>query len=161
MIRVDVRSPINYTLSTTTYGQTDLIAKYSSVFWTSYALTMAWVLLIVISFVSFGFQNPSFEAPVSVEAALSVKLSIRRIISLIIGTVIINAMIFTGRRHTDKVFMFLCAWLWAAYIDDTLVMSEFVYIPDYWFAELAMALRPIALITVSWMAFETHLRAEN
>ena len=89
-----MRSPIKYatSLSTTTYGQTDLIAKYSSVFWTSYALTMAWVLLIVISFVSFGLQNPSFEAPVSVEAALSVKLSIRRIISLIIGTVIITCI---------------------------------------------------------------------
>lgn len=122
---------------------------------------MIWVLAVVVSFVFFGFDNPSFEMSDSVEAALSVKLSIRRMIALFIGTMIINFMIFSRRRRVDKVFMFFCAWLWAAYIDDTLVMSDFVYIPDHWVASLAMALRPIALITVSWMAFESHLRAEN
>lgn len=135
--------------------------KYSTVFWLCYSLTMIWVVVLIASFVFFGFENPSFGVPASVEAALSVKLSIRRIIALFVGTIIINVMLFSGRRHVDKVLMFLCAWLWAAYIDDTIVMSHFVYIPDQWIARLAMALRPIALVTVSWMAFETHLRAEN
>lgn len=135
--------------------------KYSTVFWLCYSLTMIWVVVLIASFVFFGFENPSFGVPASFEAALSVKLSIRRIIALFVGTIIINFMLFSGRRHVDKVLMFLCAWLWAAYIDDTIVMSHFVYIPDQWIARLAMALRPIVLVTVSWMAFETHLRTEN
>ena len=138
-----------------------MTVKYSTVFWLCYSLTMIWVVVLIASFVFFGFENPSFGVPASVEAALSVKLSIRRIIALFVGTIITNVILFSGRRHVDKVLMFLCAWLWAAYIDDTIVMSQFVYIPDQWIARLAMALRPIALVTVSWMAFETHLRAEN
>ena len=138
-----------------------MTVKYSTVFWLCYSLTMIWVVVLIASFVFFWFENPSFGVPASVEAALSVKLSIRRIIALFVGTIIINVMLFSGRRHVDKVLMFLCAWLWVAYIDDTIVMSHFVYIPDQWIARLAMALRPIVLVTVSWMAFETHLRAEN
>ena len=95
------------------------------------------------------------------EATLSLKLSYRRIFGVIIGTLTINYMLFARKRHSDKVFMFLSAWLWAAYIDDSLVMIEHVYVPDHWLPQFAMMLRPIILIGISWMAFETHLRAEK
>lgn len=116
---------------------------------------------MVGSFAAFAFQNPDFEATSSIEAALSVKLSYRRMYALIIGTLTINYMLFAHKRHLDKLFMFFSAWLWAAYIDDTLVMMEHVYVPDHWLPSLAVMLRPIMLIVISWMAFETHLRAEK
>ena len=138
-----------------------LNAKYSSVFWICYGLSMIWVAMLVGSFAAFVSQNPNFEATSSMEAALSLKLSYRRIFGVIIGTLTINYMFFARKRHSDKVFMFLSAWLWAAYIDDSLVMIEHVYVPDHWFPHFAMMLRPIILIAISWMAFETHLRAEK
>jgi len=122
---------------------------------------MVWVAMLLGSFAAFTFQNPNFEATSSIKAALSVKLSYRRIYAVIIGTLTINYMLFAYRRHLDKVFMFLSAWLWAAYIDDTLVMMKHVFVPDHWLPHSAMMLRPIMLIAISWMAFETHLRAEK
>jgi hypothetical protein len=122
---------------------------------------MIWVAMLVGSFAAFASQNPNFEATSSMEAALSLKLSYRRIFGVIIGTLTINYMLFARKRHSDKVFMFLSAWLWAAYIDDSLVMIEHVYVPDHWLPHFALMLRPIILIAISWMAFETHLRAEK
>jgi hypothetical protein len=135
--------------------------KYSSIFWICYGLSTIWVAMLVGSFAAFAFQNPGFEATSSIEATLSVKLSYRRIYAVIIGTLAINYMLFARKRHLDKVFMFMSAWLWAAYIDDTLVMMKYVYVPDHWLPHFAMMLRPIMLIAISWMAFETHLRAEK
>jgi hypothetical protein len=119
------------------------------------------VAMLVGSFAAFASQNPNFEATSSMEAILSLKLSYRRIFGVIIGTLTINYMLFARKRHSDKVFMFLSAWLWAAYIDDSLVMIEHVYVPDHWLPHFALMLRPIILIAISWMAFETHLRAEK
>ena len=117
--------------------------------------------MLVGSFFAFASQNPNFELTSSIDAALSVKLSYRRIYAVIVGTLVINFMLFKNHRHLDKAFMFLTAWLWAAYINDTLVMSQHVYVPDHWVPRFAMLMRPIILIAISWMAFETHLRAEE
>jgi hypothetical protein len=73
---------------------------------------MIWVAMLVSSFAAFAFQNPNFEATSSIEAALSVRLSYRRIYAVVIGTLAINYMLFARKRHLDKVLMFLSAWLW-------------------------------------------------
>lgn len=135
--------------------------KYSSVFWICYGLSMVWVAMLLGSFAAFAFQNPNFEATSSIEATLSLKLSYRRIYAVVIGTLTVNYMLFARERHLDKVLMFLSAWLWAAYIDDSLVMMEHVYVPEHWLPRFAMTIRPIILIAISWVAFESHLRAEK
>ena len=66
------------------------------------------------------------------------KLSYRRMYAVIVGTLVLNFMLFKNHRLLDRAFMFLTAWLWAAYIDDTLVMSQHVYVPDYWVPRFAM-----------------------
>ena len=96
-----------------------------------------------------------------VESALSAKLSIRRIAAVSLGAIVISVLLFTNSKYFDKALIFISAWMWAAYIDDYLVMYHYVYVPDEILARFVMKLRPLIMIFVSWMALESHLRRES
>lgn len=136
------------------------IPRFTRVFWFSYIFCMIWALAVIVVFVLFSPNNPNFEDMGTFEAALSVKLSLRRILAVVVGAMVITALLFTNSRFFDKAMIFISAWMWAAYIDDYLVMYPYVYVPEEFVAQFVLQLRPLIMMLVSWMAIESHLRRE-
>lgn len=136
------------------------LPRYSKAFWFSYFFCMTWAILAITSIYLFAPNNDNFQNLDNVEAALSVKLSVRRIFAVLIGAITITVLLFSQSKYLDKVLIFIAAWMWAAYIDDYLVMYPYVYVPEEIFAQFVIKLRPVIVILVSWMAFESHLRRE-
>ena len=134
------------------------LPRYTKMFWFSYLVCMFWAVLAGIATYKFAPMNESFQNLNLVESALSAKMSVRRMVSVMIGAIFINILLFTHSKYLDKFLIFLAAWMWAAFIDDNLVMNKFVYIPDEIFAQTLIHMRPVIVIFVSWMAFESHLR---
>lgn len=140
--------------------KTFCIPRYTKAFWVSYVFCILWAVAVTIAFFRFAPANENFQNMATVEAALSVKLSLRRILAVILGGIVISVLIFTNSKYLDKVLIVLAAWMWAAYIDDYLVMHPYVYVPKEFIAQFLMKLRPLIVVFVSWMAMEAHLRRE-
>ena len=135
--------------------------KYSFLFRLFYIFTMIWVALVLLSLSGFEFANTSLEIEKSINAAMNQKVNYRRLFTLIISVSILNYLFFTNSRHLKKVLMILTAWLWANYIDDNIVMINYLDTPENWPTKLALMLHPIMLLMISWITFETHLRSTN
>lgn len=119
---------------------------------------MVWAFLAVIAIYRFAPLNENFQNLNVIESALSAKMSFRRMVLIVVGAIAINALLFSQSRHLDKFLIFLASWMWAAYIDDYLVMSRYVYLPDEIYAQILILMRPFVVFLVSWMAVESHLR---
>ena len=136
------------------------LPRYSKAFWFSYFFCMVWAVFAVVAFYFIAPSNENFQNLDQLEAALSVKLSVRRVLAILIGAITITVLLLSQSKYLDKVLIFIAAWMWAAYIDDYLVMYPYRYVPEEIFAQFIIKLRPVIVILVSWMAFESHLRRE-
>ena len=136
------------------------LPRHSKAFWFSYFFCMVWAVFAVVAFYFIAPSNENFQNLDQLEAALSVKLSVRRVLAILIGAITITVLLLSQSKYLDKVLIFIAAWMWAAYIDDYLVMYPYRYVPEEIFAQFIIKLRPVIVILVSWMAFESHLRRE-
>lgn len=136
------------------------LPRYTTAFWASYVFCMAWAIIVALLFYIYLPENPNLVDTGTIEAALSKKLSSRRLFALLLGAFVISVLLFTNNKYFDKVMIFLAAWMWAAYIDDYLVMHRYAYYPEEFMAQFVIKLRPLVVMLVSWMALESHLRKE-
>ena len=139
----------------------EMLSKYSVVFRLFYIFIMMWVALVLLSLSGLEFANSFPQIEGSISKAMNQKVYYRRLFTLIIGVSVLNYLFFTNSRHLKKVLMIMTAWLWANYIDDNIVMINYLDTPESWTAKLALMLRPIILLMISWITFETHLRSTN
>lgn len=134
--------------------------KFSKVFWFSYWFSIVWSGFTICTFVLHQNNSPIISAPPDIDSTLSGMFIYRRIFTAFVIATTSSFLIFTRNHHLDKFLIFVCAWMWASYIDDRFVRHAVLFVPDLLALKAAILLRPLALMAVSWMTFEAYLRAE-
>ena len=64
-------------------------------------------------------------------------------------------------KYTKNFLIIVCLWSWAAFLDDSIIYQKIIIEPLQTNGILLLMLRPLYLISVSWMLIEETLIRKN
>lgn len=127
-----------------------------------------WLCLLFINIVSFlaimGIQSLDVEGLLLREndhESLAIKMNYVRLPAICIGISLLPILLWKSFRYALNLTRFYAAFVAFNYIDDHLVLYDVIQYPDAPVVQLALFLRPFAIMALLWMAFELQFRIKN
>jgi hypothetical protein len=127
-----------------------------------------WFCLLFIHIVSFlaimGIHSPDVEGLLLREndhEGLAIKMNYVRLPAICVGLTLIPILLWRSFRYALNLTKFYAAFVAFNYIDDHLVLPDVIQYPDTPMIQLALFLRPFAIMALLWMAFELQFRIKN
>jgi hypothetical protein len=127
-----------------------------------------WFCLLFIHIVSFlaimGIHSPDVEGLLLREndhEGLAIKMNYVRLPAICVGLALIPILLWRSFRYALNLTKFYAAFVAFNYIDDHLVLHDVIQYPDTPMIQLALFLRPFAIMALLWMAFELQFRIKN
>lgn len=132
--------------------------KYSTGFWSCYFLYVAWSLLSILSFPLEGAQAGQSGGAPEFQVALSKIVFSRDLVFTAIAISCMTMLMVFRSLFLGKWLLFVAAWMWAVSVDDFLALERTLFLSEGFGPHAVMAMRPLVLLAVSWMAFEAVSR---
>lgn len=130
--------------------------SYSTPFYLALWFSISYVVAVLaVQFI--GGIAPKFVVTTPEYEMLSQKLLWRRTIAILFFSVIYIASLRAGRFF--GVISFVGAvWTISMFVDDQIALRPHLLVPENTTAIILLSLRPLFLLTISWMALEHFLR---
>lgn len=139
-------------MTSLSYAAVNVFSGYSRVFQAAYLFVSFYVLLV---FVLFGYYLATEPPTIHNDYA---QLVAERLLS---GRIIVLPVFFTifhlsflKQKYFSEVVVFCAAWIGAGYIEDYFLLGSRFLTSHLWKAHVLLALRPVLLIALIWMAIE-------
>jgi hypothetical protein len=128
--------------------------KLSLIFW------FAFVLVYVIGFVAVAaISNPAvyeFLEVVDAPEVVAIKMSFIRLPIIVLALLSFPILLWKSFKRALLFLKIITAVVIVVYLDDHLVLYEFVGYPQLAIFKIAIFLRPFAIMALLWMTFELH-----
>jgi hypothetical protein len=111
-----------------------------------------------------GIQSPDVDGLLLREndhEGLAIKMNYVRLPTLCFGLALLPILLWTSVRYALNLIRFYAAFVAFNYIDDHLVLYDVIQYPDAPVVQLALSMRPFAIMALLWMAFELQFRIKN
>ena len=133
--------------------------RLSPVFW----LCLLFVYIVAVLAIV-GIQSPDVDGLLLREndhEGLAIKMNYVRLPAICFGLALLPILLWTSVRYALHLTRFYAAFVAFNYIDDHLVLYDVIQYPDTPVIQLALFLRPFAIMALLWMAFELQFRITN
>lgn len=130
--------------------------KFSHIFWLSTAIVYIVGVVAIVALL-----NPTINAFLETADApelVAVKLNYVRLPFVCLSLIVFPLLLWTSLVRTLIFLRIAVAAVVFAYIDDHLVLYNIIEYPNLAIFQLALFLRPLAIMALLWMTFEVHYR---